>query len=111
MKRSGWSIAFICLAVFPATAHAQQPKPKATVGAYYFDGWSGKTEPHHCQAAGNGVCRPQAGLGLEGRHRGDHAEADRLLCRPRHRLLGLRLVLPGGQEQDDAAQQRPRTCT
>ena len=33
--------------LIPATAHAQQPKPKATVGAYYFDGWSGKTDEIH----------------------------------------------------------------
>jgi len=42
-----WSIAFLCLALIPVTAHAQQAKPKATVGAYYFDGWSGKTEAIH----------------------------------------------------------------
>ena len=39
-----WALAFACLvAVFPLTAQAQQPKPKAMVGAYYFDGWSGQT--------------------------------------------------------------------
>ena len=38
----------VCLAaLIPATAHAQQPKPKAMVGAYYFDGWSGKTDEIH----------------------------------------------------------------
>ena len=48
MKKPIWSIAFICLAVLiPATAHAQHAKPKATVGAYYFDGWSGKTDEIH----------------------------------------------------------------
>ena len=47
MKRLVWSIAFLCLALIPATAHTQQAKPKATVGAYYFDGWSGKTEAIH----------------------------------------------------------------
>ena len=107
MSQLRWLLA--CLAAFvPATAVAQQPKPKAMVGAYYFDGWSGKTENHVTKLLDNRVCRPEAGLGLDGRHGGDHAEADRLLCRPRHRLLGLRLVLPGGQDQDDAAEQRPR---
>ena len=44
MRKPGWSIAFVCLAtLIPATAHAQDAKPKATVGAYYFDGWSNKT--------------------------------------------------------------------
>jgi hypothetical protein len=43
MSRSGWSFAFVCLVAFiPAAALAQQGKPKATVGLYYFDGWSGK---------------------------------------------------------------------
>jgi hypothetical protein len=37
-----------CLvAITPLSAQAQQPKPRATVGAYYFDGWSGKTEDMH----------------------------------------------------------------
>ena len=39
MCRLLWVIA--CVAI-PLTAQAQQPKPKATVGAYYFDGWSGQ---------------------------------------------------------------------
>lgn len=47
MKNPGWSIAFICLVVFPATAQAQQAKPQARVGLYYFDGWSGKTDKIH----------------------------------------------------------------
>ena len=47
MKKHGWSIAFICLAVFPAAVHAQDAKPKAMVGLYYFDGWSGKTDEIH----------------------------------------------------------------
>jgi hypothetical protein len=43
-----WAIAVLCLAaLIPLTAQAEQPKPKATVGAYYFDGWNGKTEDHH----------------------------------------------------------------
>ncbi len=46
MRKSGWSIAFVCLAtLIPATAHAQDAKPRARVGLYYFDGWSGKS--HH----------------------------------------------------------------
>jgi len=47
MKRFVWSLVFVCIAFIPATAYAQPPKPKATVGAYYFDGWSGKTEAIH----------------------------------------------------------------
>jgi ribosomal protein L7/L12 len=39
-------VAFL-LALMPLTAQAQQPKPRAMVGAYYFDGWNGKTEEHH----------------------------------------------------------------
>ena len=30
-----------------STAHAQESKPRAMVGAYYFDGWSGKTDSIH----------------------------------------------------------------
>ncbi|MGA2256220.1 MAG: hypothetical protein ABSG53_16345 [Thermoguttaceae bacterium] len=41
------SIAFVFLAAFAVTTHAQQARPKATVGAYYFDGWSGKTDDIH----------------------------------------------------------------
>ena len=40
-----WIAVLACLTV-PATAHAQE-KLRATVGAYYFDGWSGKTEAMH----------------------------------------------------------------
>jgi hypothetical protein len=47
MRKPGWSIACVWLAVFPAIAYAQGAKPKATVGAYYFDGWSGKTDKIH----------------------------------------------------------------
>ena len=40
-----WAIGLVCLVMFiPVTAHAQQQKPRATVGAYYFDGWTGKTD-------------------------------------------------------------------
>jgi hypothetical protein len=40
----GWSIRLACaVLLLPLTAVAQQPKPRATVGAYYFDGWSGQT--------------------------------------------------------------------
>ena len=46
MSQLRWFLA--CLAAFiPATALAQQPKPKAMVGAYYFDGWSGGTDEIH----------------------------------------------------------------
>ncbi len=48
MRTPGRLIVFACLAIlFPLTAHAQQAKPKATVGLYYFDGWSGKTDNIH----------------------------------------------------------------
>jgi len=49
MMTSGlWIAVLACLvAVIPLTAQAQQPKLRATVGAYYFDGWSGKTEGQH----------------------------------------------------------------
>jgi hypothetical protein len=48
VKKPGWSIAFVCLAtIIPAIAHAQDAKPRATVGLYYFDGWSGKTNEIH----------------------------------------------------------------
>jgi hypothetical protein len=36
-------IAACAALLLPLTAEAQQPKPRATVGAYYFDGWSGQT--------------------------------------------------------------------
>jgi hypothetical protein len=43
-----WIAASACLLVaIPPAAQAQQPKLRATVGAYYFDGWSGKTEDMH----------------------------------------------------------------
>ena len=42
------SAVLACLvALIPPMAQAQQPKLQATVGAYYFDGWSGKTENMH----------------------------------------------------------------
>jgi hypothetical protein len=38
------SLVLACLVAFiPAVVRGQQGKPKATVGLYYFDGWSGKT--------------------------------------------------------------------
>jgi len=49
-RRTSWAgdIVLACLfAVIPLTAHGQQPKLRATVGAYYFDGWSGKTDEIH----------------------------------------------------------------
>ncbi len=48
MRKSGLSIAFVCLATFlSAHVHAQDIRSRATVGAYYFDGWSGKTDTTH----------------------------------------------------------------
>ena len=48
MKKPRWSIAWVCLAILvPLAAHAQPAKPRATVGLYYFDGWSGKTDKVH----------------------------------------------------------------
>ncbi len=42
------SIVLACLFVaVPLAAQGQDPKLRATVGAYYFDGWSGKTEDIH----------------------------------------------------------------
>ena len=42
------SAGLACLvALIPPMAQAEQPKPRAMVGAYYFDGWSGKTEDMH----------------------------------------------------------------
>ncbi len=51
-SRSGtswkWSAILACLVVIiPLSAQAQQPKLRATVGTYYFDGWSGKTDNIH----------------------------------------------------------------
>jgi hypothetical protein len=41
-------IGLACLVVIiPLPVDAQQPKPQAMVGAYYFDGWSGKTDKTH----------------------------------------------------------------
>ncbi len=38
-----WPLALVCLAAFiPTIALAQQDRPKATVGLYYFDGWSSR---------------------------------------------------------------------
>jgi len=43
-----WPIGLACLAtLIPLSAQGQQPKLRATVGAYYFDGWSGKTDNMH----------------------------------------------------------------
>src|SRR3990172_156074 len=43
-----WIVILACLvSVIPLAAQGQQPKLRATVGAYYFDGWSGKTEDMH----------------------------------------------------------------
>jgi hypothetical protein len=41
---TSWAVAGVVILI-PLTVQAGQPKPKlrATVGAYYFDGWSGKT--------------------------------------------------------------------
>jgi hypothetical protein len=48
VRKPAWSIAFLCLALLvPLKAHAQQAKPQATVGAYYFDGWNGATSQQH----------------------------------------------------------------
>ena len=39
----GWSVGLACAVVLiPFTAPAQQPDWRATVGAYYFDGWTGQ---------------------------------------------------------------------
>ena len=40
---------FVVLGMVARSAAAQAPggKPRATVGAYYFDGWSGQTDSHH----------------------------------------------------------------
>ena len=43
MSKLVWSIAVICFVLISAIAHAQQATPTAMVGAYYFDGWNGKT--------------------------------------------------------------------
>ena len=45
MSKLLWSFAFVAT-LFPATAHAQDARPRATVGLYYFDGWSGKSNFH-----------------------------------------------------------------
>jgi hypothetical protein len=43
-----WIAILACLAAsLPHTVQAQQPKLRATVGAYYFDGWSGQTNHTH----------------------------------------------------------------
>jgi hypothetical protein len=49
-NRTSWasSAVLACLvAAIPLNAQAQQPKLRAMVGAYYFDGWSGKTDEIH----------------------------------------------------------------
>jgi hypothetical protein len=46
MSNRAWPFGLACLVVLiPMAVQAQQhrPKARATVGAYYFDGWSGKT--------------------------------------------------------------------
>ena len=43
MSKRVWVLACVASLV-PATALAQHPKPRAMVGAYYFDGWSGGTD-------------------------------------------------------------------
>ena len=40
-----WIATLACL--IASSAQAQQPKLRATVGAYYFDGWSGKPDEIH----------------------------------------------------------------
>jgi hypothetical protein len=48
MRKLGWSIAWVCVAVLiPLRGQAQQARPQATIGLYYFDGWSGKTDDIH----------------------------------------------------------------
>ena len=48
-----------CLAILiPLTAQAQQPKLRATVGAYYFDGWAGKSERWQADPAWTGLKPP-----------------------------------------------------
>ena len=43
-----WGVGVACMmAVIASSADAQEAKPKATVGLYYFDGWSGKTDRIH----------------------------------------------------------------
>ena len=104
------SASLACLvALIPPMAQAEQPMPRAMVGAYYFDGWSGKTKDIHLPRL---LQTKYADRKPVWGWRDDTVEimreADRLLCRPRDRLLVLLLVLPGGRGQDDAAQQRPR---
>jgi hypothetical protein len=46
MNNRAWPFGLACLGILiPMAVQAQQhrPKARATVGAYYFDGWSGKT--------------------------------------------------------------------
>jgi hypothetical protein len=47
IARIGSWIAILACLIIPAAVRAEQPKMRATVGAYYFDGWSGKTEAMH----------------------------------------------------------------
>jgi hypothetical protein len=48
VKEPGWLIVFAFLAILiRLEVHAQQAKPRATVGLYCFDGWSGKTDKIH----------------------------------------------------------------
>jgi len=109
MSKPGWAIGVPCLVILiPSNAHAQQTKPKATVGAYYFRRVERQDrQDAHDQAASDRVCRPETGGGAG---RDDtvemHAEADRLLCRHANRLLAFDWY-SRGQRQDDAAQQRP----
>lgn len=46
MKRLAWSLAWIAFLI-PAASAAEATKAKATVGLYYFDGWSGGTDKAH----------------------------------------------------------------
>ena len=77
------------------------------VGAYYFDGWTGRTDKYHLTKL----------LQTEFANRkpvwGWYDNTVEIMqqqidyCRrPRHRLLGLRLVLSRGTEQGDPAEQR-----
>ena len=84
----GRRMGLACLiALIPLTLQAEQPKHGLTVAGYYFDG-AGAASPggdYISKLLETKYADRKPLWGLEGRYGRDHREADRLLCRSRHR--------------------------
>ena len=106
-----WSIGLACLvAAVVLSAHAQEAKPRATVGAYYFDGWSGPTK-HVTKLLETKYADRKPVWGWYDDTVEIMQKQIELLCGPWDCLLAVRLVLPGGQKQNDAPGTTLSNCT